>query len=314
MDINHSIHFNKYIEHLVFNEKSTKNIKYSLRLLFEYLDENCIDLLRIKINEAEDFQGYLVTTTDKKGKIKYTKRSVSSIIGAVTGFYTYLKKEKLIHSNPFLEIKKIRNPKSLPKNILTEENMSKLLNHLKAFSKGKNLIERRQLYKAHVVAELMYSTGMRINEVMKLKEEDVDLVRGTVKITDSKSREIRDGILNEYCQKVLRIYIEKVKDYIIFGKNEGDASLLFGTKANLKMYLNSLLQKECKKLKLGSFTTHHFRHAVGYHLLRSGCDIRFIQEVLGHKVLTSTQIYTKVDKNDLRNVIDKYHPRKWRRK
>ena len=95
MDNNQSKYFNKYIEYLTFNERSTKNIKYSLKLLFHYLNENYIDLLKIKINQAEEFQAYLVTITDKKGKIKYTKRSVSSIIGAVTGFYSYLKKEKL---------------------------------------------------------------------------------------------------------------------------------------------------------------------------------------------------------------------------
>ena len=57
-------------------------------------------------------------------------------------------------------------------------------------------------------------------------------------------------------------------------------------------------------------TTHHFRHAVGFHLLRAGCDIRYIKEILGHEELGTTQIYTKVDKLDLKKVIDEFHPRK----
>jgi site-specific recombinase XerD len=61
----------------------------------------------------------------------------------------------------------------------------------------------------------------------------------------------------------------------------------------------------------GEYTTHFFRHSVGYHLLKAGCDIRYIQEILGHERLRSTEVYTKVDKEDLLGVIDKYHPRQW---
>ena len=304
--------FNKYINNLTMAGRSIKNIKYSLKLFFTYLNETGLDFLRLRINQAQDFQGHLVTQTDRKSNVKYTKRSVGTIIGSITGFYIYLKKQKVIYSNPFLEVKKIRTEKMLPKNILNEEKMSKFLNHLKCFWKGKSLTERKQLYKAHVISELMYSSGMRINEIMKLKNDDIDFTRGTIRIIDSKSRQIRDGLLNEYCQKILRIYVEQVKGYILFGKNNGDLNLLFGSKNNLKIWLNTLLNKKTKRLKLGSFSSHHFRHAVGYHLLRGGCDIRYIQDILGHKALSSTQIYTKVDKEDLRGIIDKYHHRTFR--
>ena len=79
-------------------------------------------------------------------------------------------------------------------------------------------------------------------------------------------------------------------------------------------WLNTILNKESKRLGFGHFSSHNFRHAVGYHLLRAGCDIRYIQSILGHKKLSSTQIYTRVDKEDLRRIIDKYHPRFWRKR
>ena len=79
-------------------------------------------------------------------------------------------------------------------------------------------------------------------------------------------------------------------------------------------WLNTFLNKESERLGFGKFSSHNFRHAVGYHLLKNGCDIRHIQSILGHKKLSSTQIYTKVDKEDLRGVIDKYHPRFWKKR
>jgi integrase/recombinase XerD len=301
--------FNEYIEHLTLQNKETKNPKFSLKLLFNCLDDNDLDFTRIKIQQAQDFQTYLVTKTNKKGQIYYSKRSVGTIVGSITAFYDYLAKRKIVYANPFLEIKKLRSPKILPKNILNEEKTDRLLKSLREFQKGKDLIEKKALYKAHVVSELMYSTGARINEIAKLRVDDVDFIRGVVRITDSKSRQTREAVLNEYAGKVLRIFVEEMRGAINFNKNNADTNLLFGAKTNLKIWLNAILNRRSKKLKFGKYSSHYIRHSVGAHLLKNGCDIRFIQEILGHKRLSSTQVYTQIEKEDLRNVIDKYHPR-----
>ncbi|OHD63880.1 MAG: hypothetical protein A2176_09915 [Spirochaetes bacterium RBG_13_51_14] len=317
---------NEYLRDLSLQGRPFMKVKSNLKILLAYLEGANIDFLRVKIRDAQDFQMYLTTAVHEEGNtcaersgvlslpkgrsIRYSKGSILTIIGSVTAFYDYLRKKKLVPANPFLEIIRIKQGKNLPKNILAEEKMDEFLRHLKEFWKGKDLIRRRSVYKAHVIAELMYSTGMRINEVMKLVPSDIDFLRGTVRITDTKSGQVREGILNEYAGKVLRIYIERTREYILFGKNDADMELLFGAKAHVKTWLNILLNQESHKLGLGRFTSHHFRHAVGYHLLKNGCDIRYIQEILGHRELSSTQVYTKVDKEDLKNVIDAYHPRR----
>ncbi|KKP63781.1 MAG: Tyrosine recombinase XerC, partial [candidate division WS6 bacterium GW2011_GWE1_34_7] len=165
-------------------------------------------------------------------------------------------------------------------------------------------------YKSHIIAELMYSTGARINEIANLKPKDIDFNRGVVKLRDTKSRQIRDGILNDYAGKILQIFISEMREYINFGKNNADNSLIFGSKTNLKIWLNEILNKMSIKLEYGKYSAHNIRHSVGTHLLKNGCDIRHIQEILGHKALSSTQIYTKIEKDELRNVIDEFHPRK----
>ena len=306
---------NEYFKYLTLSGFETHNPKTSLKVFFNYIIERDLDYLKLKINEAQDFQTYLITTVNNKGEIRFSKGTVTVIIGCLTTFYKYLKSKKYIMLNPFLDIKKAKRDKGLPKNIFSEEKMFNYLTHLKTFWKGKNITEQRQLYRLHVISELMYGTGMRIGEVVTLKPEDIDFDKGLIRIVDCKSKKQRDCILNEYALKVLKIYITKMRKYVVFNINNRDKSsgLLFGSSGHLKHGINGILTKESEKLKLGKLTSHSFRHAYACHMLRAGCDLRYIQELLGHKLLRSTQVYTRVEKDDLRGVLDKYHPRIFRR-
>jgi len=298
-----------YLDYLSLNERAVKNPKTVLRIYFPYLENLGLDCLSVRIADAQEFQHYLSTLTDSKGKPHYSVSSVSTMTGCLTAFYNYLKLKKLVLLNPFSEIRKIKQPKSLPGNIPGEEDMQKLLSSLRSFLKGENLTERRNLYKAHVIAELMYSTGARINEIVLLKLHDVDLIRGTVRIHDTKTNQVRDSILNSYTEKILRIFIEEMRDFVLFGKNGSSMDYLFGSLNHVRIVFNRVLGNESRLLELGTFKSHGIRHAVGVHLLNAGCDIRYIQEILGHRELTSTQVYTKVSKENLKGVLDRFHPR-----
>ena len=303
-----------YSEELFLSGRRIETVKHALKVFFIYINNISLDFMRLKIYEAQDFQTYLMTLTDEDGKIHYRKTSVLNIVGVVASFYSYLKKRKVVYANPFAGIKRVKRNQPLPRNILNEEKLSKFLEHLKFFWQGKTLNEKRRLYRAHVISEVMYSAGIRISELISLKKEDIMFNRGLLKVKDTKSGVIRDGILNEYAAKVLKIYVDEMRDYVLLDKKYADTCLLFGAGRSLVYWLNTFLNKESERLGFGKFSSHNFRHAVGYHLLKNGCDIRHIQSILGHKKLSSTQIYTKVDKEDLRGVIDKYHPRFWKKR
>ena len=309
-DLNDQI--KNYLEELTLAGKSLTHVRYASKLFKGYLEETGLDPLLLKLKDAQSFQVYLTTKTSEEGEVCYTKASVLNIIGSITAFYDHLKRKQQVFANPFLEIDRVKRNASLPRNIPNEGDMNRFLTHLRNFNKPRTLTQKRQRYKAHVMAELMYATGARINEVSKLKPEDLDFSRGTVTLTDSKTGSTRTGFLNDYAKQVLKLYLEQMQEHILFGKNGADKSLLFGAKTNLRTWFNTILNKESERLNLGPFTSHNFRHAVGFHLLRNGCDIRFIQEILGHKRLNSTQVYTKVDKEDLKNVLDRFHPRVWK--
>jgi len=278
---------------------------------FRWVNDRGLDFLCLRIAEAQEFQLHLATKTDEDGSVHYSRVTVSTMVDRVRRFYDYLRKKKLIHSNPFNEIQAIKRKKAIPKNILNEEQMSLFLRHFREFHKAGNLIDRRKIYRAHVLAEFMYSTGARINEVMKITREDIDFPRNTVTVHDDKTDKSRECILNEYAAKVLRLFTDEMRQYtLVENIKRGDS--LFGAGGSLVIWFNGALTEESAKLGLPKVTTHHFRHAVGFHLLRAGCDIRYIKEILGHEELGTTQIYTKVDKLDLKSVIDEFHPRKMR--
>jgi site-specific recombinase XerD len=154
---------------------------------------------------------------------------------------------------------------------------------------------------------------MRISEIAGIRLSDVDFGKGIVYVNCGKGGESRIAWLNDYARAVLRLYATKMRKVLFSQWNEWNGELLFGVQWGwFGKVINEKLRRIAKKLKVAGFTCHGFRHAVGYHLLRSGCNIRHIQEILGHKRLKTTEIYTKVDSSDLKNVLDRCHPRKWR--
>lgn len=150
--------------------------------------------------------------------------------------------------------------------------------------------------------------------ITKLEIGDINLFTGSVLVRAGKGGFSRTAILNDYARGVLNIYITRMRDLTFTKRNRPNNHLLFGMKPSyFEKYVNESLLKATNYLGLNKITSHGFRHAVGYHLLKSGCDIRHIQEVLGHKSLKNTEIYTKVDREDLKKTLNMYHPRVFKR-
>ena len=294
----------EYENYLLASGMRTKGIRHSMSIYRRYLNETGLDILTADYRDAQNFQGYLVSQKDR-----YQTSSILSIIGPLSAFYDYAQKRRITAANPFRLIDRVKAPHRIPGNIPDEKEMDALLTHLGRFTRGGNLREFKSAYKAHVLVELLYATGMRISEAAALKVGDVDLACRLVTVHDSKTKKERRAFLNEYSSHVLSIYINDLREKVLWMHNGADPALLFGSRVNLKTWLNSVLSEVCREMGREKVTSHIFRHAFGYHLLRAGCDIRKIQKFLGHERLNTTQVYTKVDTEALRNVLDRYHPR-----
>lgn len=266
----------------------------------EYLSESGITLTRLSAKQAQEFQQYLMTLVKKGKSPRFKKNTVRHIISDLSMFYGWLKKEKRVFSNPFAAIRKIRAGNELPRSVVSEESMNDLLERLSVFYANPIVREKKQGFKAHVIGELLYSTGLTYKQMMDLKVPDIDFIRGTVTTKE------RYCVLNEYALKVLRIYVEKMRKYYI----KPDEERVFNAPVNTKMKFNQILQKHCKILELPKLTLRELRNIYILHLIKGGCDLRYVQELSGHKDIETTGRYLKAERRDLKNVLDIYHPRK----
>ena len=264
------------------------------------------------IREAQGFQGWLIETGRKDGK-PYKEKTIISYINSAINLYEFLLRHSRIPANPFKEIRRIRMPGELPKDLLKEDEIQHLLDALASYNEENHLLRMITRYRTHVIAELQYSTGMRISEVARLRVDDVDCEKGIVHIKGKGKRE-QTGFLNAYACGVLAVYKNRMRTLLFSELNDKNGELLFGiTRQGLCEVVNATLNRIAKKCGYKGFTSHKFRHCMGYHLLRAGCNIRYIQQLLGHKQLRTTEVYTKVDKESLKAVLERCHPRRIKR-
>lgn len=287
-----------------------RRLRTGLPRFFEYLEEMGLDVRQVRFQEAGGYQKWLIEKGRKKDNVKYRNGTIQWYMRSAVNFYKFLKRKKIIFSNPFLEVRILRGDLKVPRNLLKEKGLSLLLNELSHFENCKgNMISKITRYKAHVACELMYASGLRSSETANLRVSDIDFDNSLIRVVEGKGGVSRMALLNDYAKNILGLYVNQMRDVVSNNWNKKNDTLFGIGWERFNKVINEILNEACKKLKLGNFRSHCFRHSVGYHMLRSGCDIRYIQAILGHKKLSSTEIYTRVDKEDLKEVLNKYHPR-----
>ena len=293
-------------------EQGLLGLRYKIPKLLSYLQERGLSVEQVGVNEAQEYQSRLIEGGRADGR-PYCNSTVLCYLKAAAHFYAFLVRKALVDSNPFREIRRVRPEKKLPRNLPKESQMASLLEELAHYDQEPHLSSKITRYRVHVACELMYASGLRASEVAALRVQDIDLARGLLTVREGKGGRSRMAYLNQYATEVLRLYIERLRP-LIHEKAWANNTLLFGCGwLSFGPLVNRTLRRLIAKPKLPPLTCHGFRHALGYHLLRAGCNIRHIQQILGHKNLRHTEVYTKVDREDLREVLDTYHPRRWQR-
>jgi integrase/recombinase XerD len=286
---------------------SLKSISY---LVLQWFDQKNIPLESATIQDIIRFKQDISKRHGKTGKLFATGTLCNYIKGGKR-LFRFLFDQELITKNPFAEIDYPRLPFHVSRNVLTETQMHHLLEVLSHFEQCTTRKKRLEMYRTHVLAEFLYATGVRISEAARLEVKDFSLYRRQVAIISSKHGVSRQSFLTVYAASVLARYFTYGRALLLGSAGRKSHNKVFGVgSATLAYGTNKVLRKVCTTERLPVITCHGFRHSLGAHLLRSGCDIRYIQDILGHKNLNSTQVYTQVDKEDLKNCLDTYHPRK----
>jgi site-specific recombinase XerD len=281
------------------------------RRVLEWFDEEELEVTEVKITDAVRFASSLSERLTREGAA-IGVGMIRNYLKVARRFFDYLVQTGKLGSNPFRELRYPRMNDHLSRNVLSEAQMGRLLRELARFDEIPDHREELRRYRVHVLAEFLYATGLRIAEACSLKESNIDLEHRLVYIPKGKGGAPRTAFLNPYAADIMRLYLECGRALVLGAYARQNAGALFGAeKDRVAAVVNAELKKVCTALELPVITSHGFRHSLGTHLLRSGCDMRHIQAILGHEALQTTQIYTRVDKEDLKKSLDEHHPRHW---
>lgn len=281
-----------FIEYLIIEKKYSKNTVTSYERDLKKF-QKIMDNKKINNISKKDIQNYLNELNKNQ-----SSRSISRNISTLKSFYKYLKINKKITINPMDQINNPKTKKALPK-VLSEEEVNKLLDIQ---------LKTNFDYRNKAMLELMYSSGLRVSELINLNLNDIDLDNDTVKIFGKGSKE-RIIPLNDYAKEALKEYITVHRKELF---KHGENNYLFLNNHGNKMTRQGffkILQKLAREKNIKTeLSPHTLRHSFATHLLKYGADLRSIQELLGHSDISSTQIYTHITNEKLEKNYKEYHP------
>lgn len=279
------------------SELTIKSYREDLEALLEYLVE-CLG--------REPAAGE-ITTVDLRGYLaalheaSYAKTTIARRLASLRSFFKFGQREGWTKSNPAKPLRNPRKPRALP-HFLSSEDIGRLLT-----APG---TKTAQGLRDRAILEVLYSAGLRVSELAGLSAGDLDLKSGAVRVRGKGKRE-RIAPIGSYALKALTDWLAARK--LSPREKQGPDAPVFVNKFGRRLTTRSvarMLEKYLRSTGLDRRTTPHtLRHSFATHLLDRGADIRSVQELLGHKSLVTTQIYTHVSTAGLRAAYERAHPR-----
>ncbi|MBV7441705.1 site-specific tyrosine recombinase XerD [Weeksellaceae bacterium TAE3-ERU29] len=232
---------------------------------------------------------------------RYTAPSQARILAGVRSFFDFLIEDEIIESNPTELISSPKIGRKLPDTLSLEE-INKVVSSIDLSEKHG---ERNK-----AIIETLYGCGLRVSELIDLKISDLYFEEGFIQVL-GKGNKKRLVPIAKYTQKIIKNYLQLVRNQQKIDKNYIDHIFINnrGTALSRVMVFN-IIKRAVKDAGINkSVSPHTFRHSFATHLLENGADLRSIQMMLGHESITTTEIYTHIDRAFLRKNIDEFHPR-----
>jgi integrase/recombinase XerD len=290
-----------YLKHLKSAGRSFYTIKgarYGLNTLALFLeDEKIRHIEDLSRDVLEDYQEDLAFRLTAKGTL-LGRCAREKLIGTAKGFTRFLKQKDYLIGDPGESLTPPKRGRRLPKSILSLAEIKQLIKATDART-NKGLRDR-------VILEILYDTGIRRSEVANIRLSDLDLRAGYIRIHGKGDKDRVVPVSARVCE-LIRNYLLFVRPAFVKTKDNGHLIL---NRSGKKMAANGIyiIVKHYGSRIKKKVTTHSLRHTCATHMLKNGAPVRHIQELLGHESLESTQIYTHVTINDLKQVHAKYHP------
>ena len=277
--------YKEYLKYLEIEKKysplTIKNYEKDLELFHNFIKEES----NVDVKVVRKFLSFLYEK-------KYSKKTISRMISALRGYFKYLHKNNSINENPMLLISNPKKETKLP-NFLYYDQLTDFINYVQTSEFKK---------RDYLIVELLYSTGIRVSELVNLKISDIDLSNNMIRVLGKGNKE-RIVIFGDVAKEAILDYLNNERkvgsDYLILNNNNQKI-----TTRGIE-YLFSKYNKTSKT----KITPHTLRHTFATHMLNEGADLKSVQELLGHENLSTTQVYTHVSNERLRSVYLNNHPR-----
>ena len=278
------------------SENSILNYSFDVKKLMHWLEANELTISPLAISE-ETLQQFIY----EMAKV-LNPRSQGRLISGLKGFFNYLIFEDYRKTNPLELIEMPNLSRKLP-DTLAVSDIDQLIAAIDLSSK--------QGERNRAIVETLYGCGLRVSELTNLKISDLFFEEGFIKVTGKGDKQ-RLVPISQTTQKYINLYRGEIRVHLDIKPNAKDTLFLNQhgkglTRAMVFTIVKRLAEKAGIKK---SISPHTFRHSFATHLLENGADLRAIQQMLGHESITTTEIYTHLDRKHLTEVIHKFHPRR----
>ena len=265
-----------------------------IRKLADFCSKIKVDELNISVNEIREF------IADLNSK-NISARSQARIISGIKAFFKYLIIEDYITNDPTMLIENPKIGLKLPE-VLSVGEIELIISSID--------LSNKQGERNRAILETLYSCGLRVTELINLKISNINFKEGYIKVIGKGDKE-RLTPIGSNALKYISIYVSEVRIHQKISKNHEDFVFLNNRGSKLsRVMIFTLIKKIVDKVGIKKkVSPHTFRHSFATHLIEGGADLRAVQEMLGHESITTTEIYTHLDRDYLRSNIMQFHPR-----
>ncbi len=278
------------------SKNSIEAYVHDVNLLAQYLEVSKLEISPLAIS-SKDLQNFLLYINE----LGMSAHSQARILSGIKGFYKYLLSEDLVDKDPTTLIEGPRLGRKLP-DTLDYADIIKLLEaiDLSTPEGGRN----------RAMLEILYSSGLRVSELVELRRANVYFDLGFLRVIGKGNKE-RLVPIGRDAMRYLKIYLEEIRVHVPVKKDfEGYVFLNRRGAKISRVSIFLIIKSLAAKIGLRkSISPHTFRHSFATHLIEGGADLRAVQEMLGHESITTTEIYTHLDRDYLKQVIKEFHPR-----
>ena len=289
--------FSHYLEYEKnFSENTLDAYLRDIKKLKTFSEEQLDGLGPDKVT-YENLQDYLIILS----KEKISERTQARWISSIKAFFNYMMEEELREDNPATLLEGPKLGLYLP-DTLSFEDIEKIS---KTIDVSTDIGVRN-----HCMIEVLYGCGLRVSELIELKISSINFKENYIRI-DGKGNKVRYVPLAGFTAKLIESYIKNIRPKNKINKKYEDYLFLNNRGTSMSRIIVFIIIKELAE-KAGIrkiISPHTFRHSFATHMLQNGADLRFIQEMLGHSSITTTEIYTHLNTEELHDTIQKYHPR-----